>query len=101
MEDIQIVKEFKNEVLKAYPKAEIIFYGSRVNRTHREDSDFDLLVLLEEVTSSTRKTIYDIAWETGYKYDVLIAPVLSRMDKFYPSAASPFLNNVKNHGMVL
>ncbi len=101
MEDIQIVKEFKNEVLKAYPDAVVYFYGSRANRTHREDSDFDLLVLLAEVTPYTRTIIYDIAWETGFKYDVLIAPVLSRRDNFYPEAVSPFLNSVKNSGMVI
>jgi predicted nucleotidyltransferase len=101
MEDIKIAKEFKKKVLKAYPEAEIYFFGSRVNKTHRDDSDYDLLVLLEDVTPSRRKAIYDIAWETGYKYDVLIAPVLSRRDNFYPSTASPFLNNVKKYGMVL
>ena len=101
MEDIKIAKEFKKKVQKVYPEAEIYFYGSRVKRTHREDSDYDLLVLLEDVTPARRKTIYDIAWETGYKYNVLLAPVLSRRDNFYPSTASPFLNNVKKHGMAL
>ena len=101
MEDIEIVKEFKKRVQGFYPDAEIYFYGSRLKKTHQEDSDYDLLVLLDDVNSTIRKEIYDIAWETGFKYDALIAPVLSTKDYFYSSNTSPFLNSVKNFGMAL
>jgi len=101
MEDIQIVQEFKRKVQRVYPDAEIYFYGSRVKRTHHDDSDYDLLVLLKKINPVTRKTIYDIAWGIGYKYDALIVPVLSRGDDFYPSSASPFFKNVKHHGMLI
>jgi len=101
MEDIQIVREFKENVLEVFPDAEVYFYGSRVKKNHREDSDYDVLVLLKKITPVTRKKIYDIAWETGFKYDVVIAPVLSRRDAFYPSTASPFFNNVKRYGVAV
>lgn len=101
MEDIQIVREFKAKVLRSFPDAEIYFYGSRVKNTHREDSDYDLLVLLKEITPAIRKRIYDIAWETGFKYDAVLAPVLSPKDTFYPSTASPFFNNVKRYGVAV
>jgi predicted nucleotidyltransferase len=101
MKDIQIILEFKENVQRVYPDAEIYFYGSRVKKTHREDSDYDVLVLLEGVNPAVRKTIYDIAWETGFKYDALIVPVLSRRDDFYSSSASPFFNNVKSHGVAI
>lgn len=101
MEDIEIVREFKANVLGAIPDAEVYFYGSRVSKTHREDSDYDVLVLLTEITPAIRKRIYDIAWETGFKYDAVIAPVLSPRDAFYPSTASPFFNNVKRYGVAV
>jgi predicted nucleotidyltransferase len=40
-----------------------------------EDSDYDVLVILKEVKPSIRRKIYDIAWEIGFEYDVLIVPV--------------------------
>lgn len=101
MEDIQIVREFKKKVQHVYPDAEIYFYGSRARKTHHEDSDYDVLVILGKINPQIRKTIYDIAWEIGFKYDALITPVLSPWNEFYPSSASPFLNNVKNHGMMV
>ncbi|MCP5108030.1 MAG: nucleotidyltransferase domain-containing protein [bacterium] len=101
MEDIQIVREFKANVSEIFPDAEIYFYGSRVRKNHREDSDYDVLVLLKEIKPAIRKRIYDIAWETGFKYDAVIAPVLSPLDAFYPSTASPFFNNVKRYGVAV
>lgn len=101
MDDIKIVRQFKRKVQEFYPDAEIYFYGSRVKKTHQEDSDYDVLVLLNEINPAARKAIYDIAWETGFKYDALIAPVLSLKDEFYPTTASPFLNNVKHNGMAI
>ena len=101
MEDIEVVREFKKRVLQFYPHSEIYFYGSRVKKTHRDDSDYDVLVLLDTVDSTTRKKIYDIAWETGFEYDALIAPVLSIKEYFYSPDISPFLNNVKQYGLAL
>ncbi len=101
MEDIQIVREFKVKVQEIFPDAEIYFYGSRARKTHHNDSDYDVLVLLNQITPAIRKNVYDLAWETGFKYDALIAPVLSLQETFYPSTASPFLNNVKRHGVVV
>lgn len=99
MEDIQIVREFKDNVKQVYPSAEIYFYGSRVKKTHRVDSDLDVLVLLKQVNPTARKVIYDTSWEIGFKYDILIAPVLSRSDDFHSFDVSPFFNSVKNHGV--
>ncbi len=101
MDDIQIIREFKKKIQESFPDAVIYFYGSRVNKTNREDSDYDVLVILKEITPTIRQSVYDIAWETGFKYDAIIAPVLSAADVFYPSTVSPFLNEVKLHGVAV
>jgi predicted nucleotidyltransferase len=49
MEDIQIVREFKYKVQHVYPDAEIYFYGSRARKTHHENSDYYVLVILEKI----------------------------------------------------
>ncbi len=100
MKDIEIIQECKEKVQDFFPRAEIYFYGSRVKKNHRDDSDYDVPVILNDVNSTTRKKIYDIAWETDFKYDALIAPVLSSKDYFYSVNISPFLDNVKHHGLV-
>lgn len=101
MEDIEIVLEFKRKVRVLYPEAEVYFYGSRARRTHHRDSDYDVLVLLKTVTPSSRKKIFNIAWEIGFEQGVLIVPVLSKKEEFHHSTVSPFYNNIKSHGIAI
>ena len=101
MDDIQIVEELKKDIQAVFPEAEIYFYGSRVSRTHQEDSDYDVLVILDEVNPAVRSTIYNIAWEIGFKYDAFISPVLAEKDELVRLSASPFFNNVTHNGLVI
>lgn len=99
MDDIRIVKEFKSKLQAYFPGAEIYFYGSRVNNTHQDDSDYDILVILSEVNPTIRDTVYDIAWEIGFKYDVFLSPVLAEKSEFATLAASPFYSGIKQYGV--
>lgn len=99
MDDIKIVKEFKSKLLEYFPGAKIYFYGSRVKRTHRDDSDYDVLVILSVVNPAIRDTVYDIAWEIGFKHDVFISPVLTEKTEFATLAASPFYSSIKQYGV--
>lgn len=101
MEDIQIIAEFKEHVREVYPESEIYFYGSRATKTHRDDSDFDVLVILGKITSPIRDIVYDLAWEVGFKYDVFISPVLAEKEEFVNLSASPFYSNVKRYGVMV
>lgn len=101
MDDIQIVTEFKKMAQEVYPETIVYFYGSRVNHTNREDSDYDVLVVLNEINPVIRDTVYDIAWEVGFKYDAMISPVLARKTEFAGMSGSPFFNNVKQNGRIL
>lgn len=101
MDDIQIIEELKKNIQVVYPEVEVYFYGSRVTKTHRDDSDYDVLVVLDEVNPVSRDTVYDIAWEIGFKYDAFISPVLAEKDEFVRMSASPFFNNVKKNGLAL
>ncbi len=102
MEDIEIVREFKAKIQKDInPHSQIYFYGSRANRTHRDDSDLDVLVLLDDNSPSVRKKVTNIAWEIGFKYSILIVPVISSYEEFQKSSASPYYNNVKRSGITV
>jgi predicted nucleotidyltransferase len=101
MDDMQIVEEFKKHLQDVYPDVEVYFYGSRVRGTHRDDSDYDVLVILDDVNPVSRSMVYDIAWETGFKYDAFISPVLAEKAELTTMPDSPFFNNVKHNGIVI
>ena len=101
MDDIEIVEEFKKHLQEVFPEVEVYFYGSRVTGKHQDDSDYDVLVILNDVNPVSRDTVYDIAWETGFKYDAFISPVLAEKSELVTMDDSPFFYNVKHNGLVI
>jgi predicted nucleotidyltransferase len=101
MDDIQVIREFKARIQEVYPEADIYFYGSRVTGTHHEDSDYDVLVVLEKVNPGVRDIVYDAAWETGFRYDAFISPVLAEKRELVSLSASPFFKSVTQNGRII
>ncbi|MHB0935050.1 MAG: nucleotidyltransferase domain-containing protein [Armatimonadota bacterium] len=65
-----LLSRIKAAVLSVVPDAEVSLYGSRARGDERDDSDWDILILLpekptEEVKDSIHHRIYDIELETG------------------------------------
>lgn len=96
---MEIVSDFKKAVLQIYPEADIFFYGSRVKGNSTQDSDYDVLVVVRKLDRIIREKIYECAWETGYKFDVLIAPVVCGKAEFKRYSDSPFYQNILKTGL--
>ena len=86
------------------PDATVILYGSYARGEEREDSDIDLLVLLDkevitlEEDRKIRYPLYDIEFETGRIISPLILPE-GEWEKIH--SISPFYENVKAEGVLL
>jgi hypothetical protein len=89
--EIQIVEEFKKRVHKIHSKAAIYSYDSIVNKSHWDDSDYNVLVTLDEINPNVRDIVYDIAWGIEFEYDAFISPVLTAKDELVRLSASPIL----------
>ncbi len=102
MKDILLT--IKDSVKSIDPTATIILYGSFARGDNDQNSDIDLLILLEKkrLTRDDEKRIkyplYDIEFETGQ----IISPlVLSKYDWESRHKISPFYENVTNEGVIL
>ncbi len=97
-----VIKEFRLEIEKLYGKKlkDIILYGSWARDEAREDSDVDLVVVLEGDITPGREIdrMIDIITEINLKHRVLISvyPV-SRAN--YLTLKSPLLMNVRREGI--
>jgi predicted nucleotidyltransferase len=94
----------KTSVSSTEPNAILILYGSYARGDYRDNSDIDLLVLInkDKVTRSDEKRIkyplYDIEFDTG----TIISPLIfSKKDWEMRHRNTPFFENVAREGKVL
>jgi uncharacterized protein len=74
---MDIIKQVKQEILRLDPKAEVILFGSRARGDHREDSDWDFLVLLDRPLDASLKALilerlYELELTSGEVISALI-----------------------------
>lgn len=68
----------------------IILFGSRARGDYEPDSDYDVLVLLDEVTKEIRDEIDEIVWQIGWDNDVLITSIVHDVRTFETPFMNPF-----------
>jgi hypothetical protein len=74
----KIIVEFRKSVQKIYPDAEIHAYTSRANEVHQDKSNYNVLVMLNEVNAITYEIIHKIAWKIGLKYKNFLLPIITQ-----------------------
>ena len=99
-----ILQLIKKSVKSTAPNAIVILYGSYTRGDYKEDSDLDLLVLIDkdEITRSDQRRIkyplYDIEFDTG----TIISPLIfSKKDWEIRHRNTPFYENVAREGRIL
>lgn len=96
----QLIRQYISEV---EPLSEVILYGSRARGDERKDSDWDILVLLEQddniqTERKLRNKIYDLEIETGESFSVF---VYSKKNWNTKQRVTPFFRNVSREGLIL
>lgn len=98
------LREFKQILLKRFPQADIVLYGSKARGDYGEFSDIDLLVLVDsEVDRSLREKVGEIKYDMELKYDVVFGLVIENKD-FWDSPlakAMPLHCNIDREGVTV
>lgn len=80
-------------------------YGSYARGDYRDDSDIDLMVLVdlpEEETDRYSDELSEVGFEYNVSYGIWIMPVVKNKNHFqYWCDAYPFYNNVMKEGISL
>ena len=84
----------------------IILYGSYARGDYREDSDIDIMVLVDyprEIISDIDTKLSNIGYDISYDNNFIeISTLMQNIDFFYKWAdAYPFYNNVMSEGVEL
>ena len=99
----QIVSEFKKKVSEKFGKVEVILFGSQARADAVEESDIDIVVILnEDVDIKVKEAIYDIAYEFALEHDVILdVSVYSRKEWNRYKKILPFIINIQKEGVVI
>ncbi len=106
MKDIErsILEKFRSLLLERVQVYKIILFGSRARGDAQEDSDMDVLVILDEpITPGVRDAVSDCAWEAGFDAGVVVASVAFTREEWEegPEYYSPFAESVRSEGIPL
>jgi predicted nucleotidyltransferase len=100
----QLLQQIKESVRATDPGATLILYGSYARGDFREDSDIDILVLLDKdkITVEDRRRIGDPLYHLELKEEVLISPsIFSKKNWETKHTITPFYKNVMREGITL
>lgn len=101
--DLSIAEKIKDMVSQKVKVHEVRIFGSRARGTTMEESDLDILIIVDFLTHAIEKYISDCAWEIGFANDVIVVPITISQDTLKNSAIrkSVFLKNVYNEGVLI
>ena len=78
MRQTEILDEVTNFAAEKYPDAELVLFGSRATDSAKSDSDWDILLLLDQdtVDPETEKSIMDAFYELELETGIVISPLI-------------------------
>lgn len=101
----EVVTLFTSEVKQIYGNnlCQVILYGSCARGDFEQDSDIDIMILLNvppENINEERKKIIDVSDRLDLNYDVVLTPVVQNYERFlHYMPASRFYQNVQKEGV--
>ena len=103
VEKEDMIKAMRNVLNGIDPTVQAILFGSRARGDAEEDSDWDVLVLIDKPhvsLSDYDKYSYPLR-ELGWDMDEIINPVLFSTKEWNENHFTMFNNNVRNDGIAV
>ena len=102
--ETKILNQIKRIIKEKEPSAKIYLYGSRSRGTAKDDSDWDLLILLKKDTISSEiereitYPLYDLEFDTG---EVISPMIYTEKEWNSKYKVTPLYKNVMREGRLL
>lgn len=97
----KILASVKEYIHSIDPLAEVMLYGSRARGDEREDSDWDILILIDSEASVNKEMIFrhklfDLELETGESFSTFVFNKSEWKSKFW---MTPLYKNIIKEGI--
>jgi predicted nucleotidyltransferase len=100
--DRRVVETFKTLMReRGLPVRETIVFGSRARGDADQDSDLDVLVIVDSLNREIRNEISDCAWEAGFEAGIILQSIVMTCDEIEnsPQRSSIFVMAVRRDGV--
>jgi uncharacterized protein len=100
----ELLNRIQAIVLAIEPNAKIYLYGSRARGAGKNDSDWDLLILIdkEKITAQDEYDISSPLYELEFEVGEVISPMIyTEKEWFGKYTVTPFYSNVMREGILL
>lgn len=101
--DKLIAGELKKRIQEKFNVLDFLMFGSRARGDNTHESDMDIYIILDELNDTIESEISDIAWEVGFKHDIIIFTLLYSKDEIGtgPYKESSIYKNIMKEGIAL
>ena len=98
-----ILQEIKRTLHEVAPDAKAILFGSRARNDAREDSDWDILILIDKdkVRNEDFDTVAYPLVELGWTIGEMINPILYTFSEWNKRSFTIFHKNVEEEGIAI
>ena len=97
---IKVIKQRLYEVLGDRAQ-KIILFGSRSRGDAEEDSDYDVLLLVDKRTREMENQVDDIAYEMLDSYGAVVVIFVFEIETFERETQEPLFCNIRREGVIL
>jgi len=101
--ELRTMEKFKSLVSERVKVREFRVFGSRARGDAAEDSDLDVLVIVDSPDHAIERVISDCAWEAGFPEDIIVMPIVLSLDvlKNGPLRESAFIKGIYREGVAV
>lgn len=103
IDNTEILKEIKKVVLEVDSEAEIVLFGSRARGDFNDESDWDILILVdkEETDFSFKRKIRNAVLKIQLMFGQAISTIIRNRSFWDELKATPFFCEVQKDGVIL
>jgi predicted nucleotidyltransferase len=102
MDRAAFLNKIKAKVLQEDENASVILFGSRARGDYREDSDWDVLVLINKALDFTlKRKIRDDIYDVELEFEEPVSTIILEREKWKTYSYTPLYKNIKDEGKEL